>query len=208
MINDFVKTSKMQQRALRFMISNITRRTSCDDYDVPTTMKHVFPQPVTLPDQPGQMMSYNTVSDLLTDGYSNTVSLCMIFQNIHHQKSICVRLSLSVYILEIPILLQRFWKFHSSMPFRNSAFPSALRHYLIKKEKTTKLWPKLIISFYLLIFLQPILFFRLRYSFCFWSRELWLSVSSSAEMSSSYGIHLLCESFTAPSEKNGGIETS
>ena len=33
--------------------------------------------------------------------------------------------------------------------------------FFLRKEKTTKMWPMLIISFFLLIFQQPILFFRL-----------------------------------------------
>ena len=42
----------------------------------------------------------------------------------------------------------------------------------------------LIISFFLLIFLQPILFFRLLYSFFYENHELYFSVCFLAEMSS------------------------
>ena len=103
-IDYFVKTSKMQQSTLCFMITDIARRTSCDDYNVQTIIEHVFMQSVAFPDQPGQMMSDNTVSNFFTDGYAKTISFCMIFQNIHYQITVRIGFSLPVHFLEITVL--------------------------------------------------------------------------------------------------------
>lgn len=54
------------------------------------------------------------------------------------------------------------------------------------EEKTTNLWPKLTIFFFLLIFLQLILFFRLLCSFFSENHELLIYVSFLAGMSFSY----------------------
>lgn len=53
------------------------------------------------------------------------------------------------------------------------------------------MWPMLITSFFLLIFLQPIPFFRLPYSFFFWSHAPLIYVFYLADTSSSYYMHLL-----------------
>ena len=71
--------------------------------------------------------------------------------------------------------------------------PSFICFFLRKKEERPQnLWPyvriaMLINSFFLLIFWQPILFFRLKNSFFYENRELSFSACSLAEMSSSYG---------------------
>ena len=103
-IDYFVKTSKMFQCARNLMKRSITRCSSCDDYNVQTTIEHVFMQSVAFPDQPGQMMSDNTVSNFFTDGYAKTISFCMIFQNIHYQITVRIGFSLPVHFLEITVL--------------------------------------------------------------------------------------------------------
>ena len=63
-----MKLSQVKQRALDLLHTVILRADPCDDYHVQTTIEHVFMQSVAFPDQPGQMMSDNTVSNFFTHG--------------------------------------------------------------------------------------------------------------------------------------------
>ena len=52
-------------------------------------------------------MPYNTVSHFFTYGYSKSVSVCIIFHNIHYQIFICVGLTSSINFLKIPVFFNR-----------------------------------------------------------------------------------------------------
>ena len=83
--------------------------------------------------------------------------LLYYFQYIHYQILISIRLAFFINILEIIVFFQRIWESHL---------------LFLKEKKATKLRPMLIISFFLLLFWQLKLFFRLLYSFWLWSHEL------------------------------------
>lgn len=132
-------------------------------------------QSVTFSDQTRNSVSYDAVPYFFTDRYTQTVPVQIIFKHIHNKKSVCMRSSLIIYDSEIFVFFQRFWKYHYFFP--NS---------FIDRRKGHNMWPKLSIFFFLLIFLQLILFFRLLFSFFFWIHELLIYVSFLAGMSFSY----------------------
>ena len=78
----FVKTSKMQQGTLCFMITDIARCTSCDDYNVQTTIEHVFMQSVTFPNQSGDSVPHNAVANLFADRNTETILLQTVLLHI------------------------------------------------------------------------------------------------------------------------------
>lgn len=51
----------MEQRTFNLCVLYILCTNSRNDYDVKTTVKHIFMQTIAFPDQPGDMMPDNTV---------------------------------------------------------------------------------------------------------------------------------------------------
>jgi hypothetical protein len=65
-------------------------------------------QPVYFPDQSGDPVSYNTVSDFLADGYADPVTLCTVATHIQYQIPVYIGSSLLVTVFEVFVRLQRF----------------------------------------------------------------------------------------------------
>ena len=105
-----------------------------DHYDIPSTAKHLFLQPVWFSHQPCNMMSYNTVSYFFAHWYSNSVPFQIVFQNVHNKIAVGVRHSILIYILEITVFFQRFRKFHAV--FLNSS-PCFRKSNSLLRRKTT-----------------------------------------------------------------------
>ena len=100
---------------------------------------------------------------------------------------------------DLPLLYTRWKSPYFFRDSENNIFFSfknvTARHYRTVTKKATYLRPMLTILFFLLLFWQLKLFFRLLCSFLPGIREPWIWISFSAEMSSSYFRHLL---FTEP----------
>ena len=116
------------------MIRYLCRCHPGDHYDIPSTAKHLFLQPVWFSHQPCNMMSYNTVSYFFAHWYSNSVPFQIVFQNVHNKIAVGVRHSILIYILEITVFFQRFRKFHAV--FLNSS-PCFRKSNSLLRRKTT-----------------------------------------------------------------------
>lgn len=145
-----MESAQMKHRALNFPVGSRSRVRSGYDYYIQTTIEYTFMQSVAFAHQPCDMVPHNAVSCLFAYGNSQSVSFTSIFQHIHYQQPIGIRSAISINRLKILIFFQAIRK----------------NHVLSQKEKkATKLRPMRIISFFLLLFLQPVPFFRREYSF-------------------------------------------
>ena len=57
---------------------------SHNHYQIISAGKFFFIETVTFSDQTGQVMPHNTISDFLTNGYSNSIDIQLVFPHIHN----------------------------------------------------------------------------------------------------------------------------
>lgn len=145
-------------------------------------------------------MSYNAVAYLPADGYPDSGFRPVRFFDVHHKKLVGKGSSVLINFLKIPVFFNWIKMFHETFflspvhvfrtePHRLTGCKGIFLFPGIWEKKRPQLlaaWSiKLIILLFLLLFLRLKLFFRLECSFWLWNHELWISVSSLAETSSS-----------------------
>ena len=80
-----VKLSQMQQGTLYLRIGGRMSIFLRYYYNIPSPTEDIFMQSVAFSHQSCDSVAHNTVTDFLTDRYSHSVPICMVFQYIHHQ---------------------------------------------------------------------------------------------------------------------------
>lgn len=78
-----VQIPQVQQCSLHILITPAFYLHTGDHHDIQSSLKKSFIQPITLSDQPGHPVTYDTVPNFLTHRNPQTILICAIFQDIH-----------------------------------------------------------------------------------------------------------------------------
>lgn len=99
-------SGKRQQSLRYFLISGIICRCPGDNNQIIALNKACFLMAIAFPDQPAEMMSYHTVSDLFADRNAKTVIGESVFPHIQNQIPVCKGAAVSVTISEVVVFFQ------------------------------------------------------------------------------------------------------
>ena len=94
----------MEQGTFHFIITCPCGITSCNDYNIQTTIEYALMQSIAFSDQSGNAMSYHTVSYFFTHADPNPVLFKAIFLYDHYKILVGIRSAILVDELELVIL--------------------------------------------------------------------------------------------------------
>ena len=145
----------MDQRTFHVCICDFFCADSDHNDNVISTLEMFFLKPITFSYQSCKMVSHNTVSYFFTYGNTKSVLPKSILFFIHDKRSVGGNFRFDIQSENL----------YSSLKIRKISSKASCLFYIRVEEKATYMRPKLITVFFLLLFWQLILFFRLLCSF-------------------------------------------